>query len=132
MTMTTAVPVFLVGNVEQTAQWYRDCLGFAADPFPDQPPYEFAILSRDRAEIMLQRIEGYRKAATYHLRSTGTWDAYFSFAETGDGSNVRAFYESVRDKVTIVKPLYRPFYGTMEFEVEDCNGYILVFSETIE
>jgi hypothetical protein len=57
MTMASyqrAVPVLQVASVEKSARWYEDVLGFAANPFPKSPPYSFAILRRDGAEIMLQ------------------------------------------------------------------------------
>jgi hypothetical protein len=34
--------------------WYVDTFGFQPDPFPEKPPYGFAILRRDDSEIMLQ------------------------------------------------------------------------------
>jgi len=57
MTMASyqrAVPVLQVANVETSLRWYADVLGFAANPFPKSPPYSFAMLRRDDAEIMLQ------------------------------------------------------------------------------
>jgi len=50
-----AVPVLQVANVETSLRWYVDFLGFTPDTFPKSPPYSFAILRRDEAEIMLQR-----------------------------------------------------------------------------
>src|SRR5689334_22991069 len=53
-----AVPVLQVVNVEKSLRWYMDVLGFAPNTFPDKPPYSFAILRRDEAEIMLQCSNG--------------------------------------------------------------------------
>jgi len=49
-----AVPVLQVTNVETSLRWYGEILGFTPDTFPKTPPYSFAILRRDGAEIMLQ------------------------------------------------------------------------------
>ena len=49
-----AVPVLQVRDVEQSMRWYVDTFGFQPDPFPEKPPYGFAILRRDDSEIMLQ------------------------------------------------------------------------------
>ena len=38
----------------------------------------------------------------------------------------------MHDKVEILIPLEKQFYGDWEFEVKDPNGYVLVFSELIE
>ncbi len=40
-------------------------------------------------------------------------------------------YEVVRTRTSIRSPLQKQPYGDWEFEVEDPNGYILVFSEWI-
>lgn len=45
---------------------------------------------------------------------------------------VKAFYESINDKVEILRPLEKQFYGDWEFEVKDPNEYVLVFGELIE
>ena len=45
---------------------------------------------------------------------------------------VKDLYELVRDRVEILRPLEKQFYGDWEFEVQDPNGYVLVFSELIE
>ena len=114
---------FPVADVDATLRWYEDQLGFIGDPFPVSKPYVFAIVYRDDVEIMLQRIEGYQKKDMYNWRDGGVWDAYFRV------EGVKNFYESIRDEVTIVKPLRQQPYGNWEFEVRDLNGYVLVFSE---
>jgi len=120
------VPVFSVADVGATMNWYQTKLGFWTDPFPANEPYLFAILFRDNVEIMLQRVENYQKAETYHLRSGGVWDAYIRSSE------VKELYEAIKDEVSIAKPLRRQPYGAWEFEVKDPNGYVLVFSEMDE
>ena len=44
MSLTQAVPLLRVADVTRSIEWYRSILGFVADPFPAQPPHEFAIL----------------------------------------------------------------------------------------
>ncbi len=114
---------FPVADISSTIKWYEEQLAFNGDPFPDREPYVFAILRRDDIEIFLQRVEGYQKPDLYSTRPGGVWDAYFRV------EGVRDLYEEVREQVTIVQPLRRQPYGNWEFEVQDPNGYILVFSE---
>jgi len=116
-------PVFAVADVGATMEWYQSKLGFFSDPFPPDPPYVFAILRRDEIEIMLQRVENYRRPDIYATRPGGVWDAYIRTKE------VASLYEAVRDNVTIVRPLRQQPYGAVEFEVKDPNGYYLVFGE---
>src|SRR4051812_15958349 len=49
-----AVPVLRVTNVSRSIEWYRDILDFKADPYPDTPPYVFAILENGSTRIMLR------------------------------------------------------------------------------
>lgn len=119
--LRSAVPTFLVNDVEETAAWYARHLGFTASFFPKTAPYAFASLARDGIEIMLLRLDGYRKPAV--VRAAGHWDAYIRM------EGVREFYESVRRSIPIKMELKEQPYGDTEFEIEDPNGYVLVFSE---
>lgn len=124
--LTSAAPCFPVADVGGTMRWYEQKLGFEGHPFPENEPHAFCNLVRDRIEIMLQRIEEYQKPDLYKKREGGVWDAYIRMR------GVKEFYESINDKVEILRPLQKQFYGDWEFEVKDPNGYVLVFSELIE
>jgi len=117
---------FPVADVGATVRWYEEHLGFTSYPFPKTEPYAFASLVRDDVEIMLQRIEGYQKPDLYALRGGGVWDAYIRM------EGVKEFYDLVRERVSVIRPLEKQFYGDWEFEVKDPNGYVLVFSELID
>ena len=119
----SVAPCFPVADISATIRWYEEQLGFIANPFPSTEPYVFAILYRDKVEIMLQRVKGYEKPDLYGTRAGGVWDAYFRI------EGVKDLFESVKDEATIVKPLRLQPYGNWEFEVKDPNGYVLVFSE---
>jgi uncharacterized glyoxalase superfamily protein PhnB len=121
--LTSANPCFSVADVGDTIRWYEQKLGFEGHRFPENEPHAFGILVRDQIEIMLQRIDGYQKTDLYNERSGGVWDAYIRMR------GVKEFYESIKDKVKILRPLEKQFYGDWEFEVKDLNGYVLVFSE---
>ena len=122
----SVAPVFAVANIAATIRWYEEQLGFTGYPFPDHEPYVFAIMNRDKIEIMLQRVNGYEKPDIYNSRDGGVWDAYFRI------EGVKDLFESVRDEATIIQPLRKQPYGQWEFEVRDLNGYVLVFSEETE
>jgi hypothetical protein len=53
-----AVPVLRVASVAASLTWYRELLGFSGDAVG--PPHDplFAILRRDAAELMLQKLRG--------------------------------------------------------------------------
>jgi uncharacterized glyoxalase superfamily protein PhnB len=119
----SAAPTFAVADVEATIRWYEKYFGFTGHPFPKTGTPVFAIMTRDRIEIMLQRLIGYEKPDLYSQRPGGVWDAYIRI------SGVKHLFEKVRNEVTILMPLRQQPYGDWEFEVKDPNGYILVFSE---
>jgi uncharacterized glyoxalase superfamily protein PhnB len=43
--------------------------------------------------------------------------------------DVRGFFESIKDKVTVLSALDKTFYGATEFVIKDCNDYVLTFAE---
>jgi uncharacterized glyoxalase superfamily protein PhnB len=43
--------------------------------------------------------------------------------------NIRAFFEEIKDKVSVLKGLETTFYGATEFSIKDNNGYVLTFAE---
>jgi len=114
--------VFLVGNIEQTMEWYKR-LGFKSE---DYPP-DFAILRRDEIAIFLQQQPGYVAPDDPGRRERQAWNVYII---TDD---VKALYEeySSLPGVKISRQLRPPDYGMMEFDVMDSNGHRLVFVEPI-
>src|SRR5690348_5544375 len=117
--LLSSVPTFLVPDVAQTAKWYEDTLGFRASSVPDQASYVYASLQSDGAEIMLLRQEGYRKPEVQ--REGGVWDAYIRVKD------VQLLYDEIRKRTALKSELTTRPYGDTEFEVEDPNGYVLVF-----
>jgi len=121
-----AAPTFLVDDVGATARWYQEELGFQASFFPKHPPHAYASLRRDGVELMLLRLEGYRKPDLSAQRPEGLWDVYIRIA------GVVELYERLRDRPFVRMPLVKQGYGDTEFEVRDPNGYVLVFGEIVE
>ena len=116
-----AVPVLQVANVETSLRWYVDVLGFKPDAFPSSPPYSFAILRRDGAEIMLQCAEEPRVAHSAERRFDPEflWSVYIRVA----GTAVLDVAAAVEKKAQLLRGPERMFYGLVEFEVCDPDGY---------
>jgi len=123
----TTTPVFLVADVAATMQWYRTHLGFDGRGVPERPPHNFGIMMRDDVEIMLQRLDGYRKPDLYNEREGGVWSVYLRV------EGVRELFEAVSKmpEVKMTEPLHVQPYGQIEFVISDPNGYVLVFSEPV-
>ena len=122
--LLSSAPTFLVADVAATGQWWEFNLGFKPSFFPIRPPYVYASLQRDGVEIMLLRQEGYRKPKIE--RPGGVWDVYIRI------EGLREFCEEIRQKIPLKSDLVKRPYGDTEFEVEDPNGYVLVFGEIID
>ncbi len=43
--------------------------------------------------------------------------------------NIRDYFDSVKDKVKVLKGLEKTFYGATEFSILDNNNYVLTFAE---
>lgn len=124
MRLKTAVPTFLVDDVGATAEWYARELGFSSETVPAAAPFVYASLQREGAEIMLLRLEGYRKPEV--VRPTGVWDCYIRLQGIGE------LWARVREKAFVTRPIARQDYGDTEIELRDPNGYVLVFGERVD
>ena len=116
-----AVPVLQVANVETSLRWYVDVLGFTPNTFPENPPYSFAILRRDGAEIMLQCSDDARAERSFARKPDPEflWSVYLRVAEAA----VLEVAAAVEKKVQLLRGPERMFYGLVEFEVCDPDGY---------
>src|SRR4051794_15913525 len=98
VTIERAVPVLRVADVSRTIDWYRDVLGFSADPFPAKPPYAFAILCQGGREIFV-------KCADRVARDPADqgWDVYLRLR----GGRLREVYADLRRRATVVRQLQK-------------------------
>jgi predicted enzyme related to lactoylglutathione lyase len=121
------IPVFLVGDIVSTMQWYQTNLGFDADPFPPAPPHAFCVLKKDEAVIFLQQLDGYQKPDHYNERAGGVWNVYIRT------EGVRELFQALAkiEAVQVIEPLCPQPYGETEFVIRDPNGYTLVFAERL-
>lgn len=116
-----AVPVLQVANVETSLRWYVDVLGFKSDTFPSSPPYSFAMLRRDGAEIMLQCADQPRLASSSEGKFDPEflWSIYLRVAGTG----VLDVAAAVEKRAQLLRGPEKMFYGLVEFELCDPDGY---------
>jgi uncharacterized glyoxalase superfamily protein PhnB len=129
-------PNIIVGNVNETLDFYEQVLGFRlvmAVPENSQEVVTvrtagtslgFALIQRDTVELMLQSQASFSR----ELPAGGAPAVGGSFSLYLQVSDVEQLQERMRDKVTVVKPLHRTFYGAQEFWIRDGNGCILAFA----
>lgn len=122
-------PNLMVEDVEASAAWYTELLGFTVDAgVPgDDGALNFAILHRDGIQLMLQR-RASLEADVPTLKDVpiGASQTFFITVDEVDG-----LYAPLADRVETVVALHNTWYGTREVYFRDLNGYILCFSQQI-
>jgi uncharacterized glyoxalase superfamily protein PhnB len=124
MAIKQAVPLLRVADVGRSMEWYRSTLGFVGDPFPDKPPYQFAILRHGTVEMML-------RCGSPPVRSKPAqydWDVYLRL----EGSRFRELFVQLSQRGIVTRRLERMFYGLAEFEITDPDGYVICLSQLLE
>jgi catechol 2,3-dioxygenase-like lactoylglutathione lyase family enzyme len=119
-------PNLIVADVERSIAFYRDRLGFTVEStVPDASPYVFAIVKSGAVEIFLnspgQALEEYPAHKGRPIGGTLTL-----FIEVGD---IQTSYDELKDRVQVVMPLEKKWYGTTEFAFLDPDGYIITFAQ---
>ena len=128
MELLKQVPNLMVDDVNKTVQFYEDVLDYILGMnFPEDGQWDWALMKRDGVELMLQS----KKTMVKELPplKEKTVGATISLYVTVD--DVKAYYKTIKDKVTIVQDLHPTEYGTEEFSFQDCNGYILVYAQRV-
>lgn len=129
--MNRIAPQWIVENLENTLSFYTEKLGFKVD----WSGTLFAIVSCGSVTIMLRQLnkEGLKRPnkipfveSGWHTDREEAWDAYVW------ADNVDDLYDSLKKRnVRIIKKIQNSEYGNRDFEIEDINGYILCFGQTI-
>ena len=124
VSIVKAVPVLEVADVGVSIKWYREMLGFSADPFPESPPHQFAILRHGQTELMLRC--GSSKALAGQRQYK--WDVYLRLGE----GQIRQLFAELTSHGVVCRRLERMFYGLAEFEIKDLDGYVLCLAEELD
>lgn len=114
-------PYLFVSDVERSAAYYRDVLGFSFERFWGEPPC-FVMVCRDAVQLMLSsKGDGARPNRTYDRHA---WDAYVYVC---DADTLHA--ECVARGADVVSPPTDQVYGCREFEVRDPDGHVICFGQ---
>lgn len=115
--LTSLAPQFLVDSLDRSMTYYRK-LGFS---FGEPWGGFYAIGQMDGLELHLK--ESPRNVADRRFQRE---HEHLDAAAGVDG--IEAFYaQSVANGATILKPLAPTAWGTMDFYIEDPDGYIISF-----
>lgn len=127
----SVVPQFTVPDVVQTAQYYRDVLGFEIAGYwdgdeehhdPERPAF-FGIVRRGPVRLHFNRAD---QSEVRTGKAEGAYDLYFHV------TGVDALVEELRRRgADIVDGPDDRVYDQREVVVRDCNGLMLAFGEDI-
>lgn len=118
-------PNLMVPDVDRTVDFYRDVLEFElAATVPQRRPYEWAMLGRDDVVLMIQS----RASLGAEIPALRERPIGGSLALYMDVDDADALFQRLRNRVAVVVDPHTTPYGTREFFIQDCNGYILGFA----
>jgi len=114
---------FVVEDVVETAEYYQNVLGFELLGYFLDPPV-YAMLSRGNVEMHFGKADERPKdVSSTQFRRVG-FDAYIWV------DDIYALHEELKAKgAKILDGPVTRVYGSTEIEVEDCNGFKLVFGD---
>jgi catechol 2,3-dioxygenase-like lactoylglutathione lyase family enzyme len=119
-------PNLIVSDVDRSMAFYREVLGFSvSQTVPDAAPYVFAIVTSGDVQIFLNApgpaVEEY--PALKDRPVGGTLTLFIEVDDIGDS------YAQLKDRVQVVMPLEKKWYGVTEFAFLDLDGYIITFAQ---
>jgi len=140
MKVNKLTPNFEVKDIRETVQFYKSVLGFSLvmavpeaqdgieQSFVDGKDYVYALVSKDKVEMMFQRTDSFKK--DIEIAKDLPFGASVSFYMEIDGLD--SFYNGIKNKVKEITEPKLAWYGMKEFYTKDPNGYILGFAEKTE
>lgn len=122
--MDSISPNIFVKDINKTIDFYKE-LGFnVVTTVPEQGDIFWAMMTCGNVTFMFQTFESLGTELPTISRHNG--GSLLLYIQTSD---IRKFFDRIKDKVKVVKELEKTFYGATEFSIEDNNGYLLTFAE---
>lgn len=111
--------VIAVHDLERSARYYRDVLGFEVRAVGD-PGWRFFV--RDACFIMAGECRDALAPSELGDHS------YFAYVEIED---MDAFHQAVADKAEVIKPLRDEPWGMREFGIRTVDGHRIMFGASL-
>ena len=128
MVLKKLTPNLMVEDVNETVTFYQDVLGFALlATVPEEGQFNWAMMQHDAVEIMFQsRASLTEDVPLFKDKAIGG-----SLTLYIDVEDIKGLYGQVQNRVTIFHEMTTTFYGTREYTIQDCNGYVLTFAQAV-
>jgi uncharacterized glyoxalase superfamily protein PhnB len=120
------MPNLMVKDVGKTVEFYTNILGFTVlQTIPEKAPFVFAIVNANGVLISFQEEKSIKEEYPQlnEFPQGGCLTLYIHVTD------IKELFERVKDKAKIAKEMHDTPHGSKDFAVEDCNGYILTFSQ---
>jgi hypothetical protein len=88
---------------------------------------EWAVVRAGEIVMMFHRIDSLQSEYPI-LRGVNLGGSFTLYIQ---GRNITELFDKIKSQVIVIKDLQQTDYDTLEFSIQDLNGYILVFSETL-
>ena len=124
--MESLAPNLFVRDIRATIEFYKS-LGFnlvMSVPAESDGNLDWAMVSSGNVTFMFQTFQSLGDTLPMICRQDGGSLLFYIRIR-----NIRLFFESIKDKVTVVHGLQKTFYGATEFSIADPNNYLLTFAE---
>jgi uncharacterized glyoxalase superfamily protein PhnB len=122
--MDSISPNIFVKDINKSIDFYKQ-LGFnVVTTVPEQGDIVWAMMNCGNVTVMFQTFESLGNDLPMISRQNG--GSLLLYIQT---TEIRKFFDQIKDNVKVVKGLEKTFYGATEFSIEDNNGYLLTFAE---
>lgn len=122
--MNSISPNIFVKDINKTIEFYKQ-LGFnVIATVPEQGDIIWTMMTSGNVTFMFQTFESLGNDLPIITRQNG--GSLLFYIQT---TEIRKFFDQIKDNVKVVKGLEKTFYGATEFSIEDNNGYLLTFAE---
>ncbi|HET6989813.1 MAG TPA: VOC family protein [Bacteroidia bacterium] len=117
----------MVENVQRSVDFYNRTFGFeVVTTVPGENELVFALVKRDEVSLMFQSMKSFAEAMPEY-KNTKIGGSILLYI---DVIKVHEIYEMARKSgVEIVVEMHKTFYGTNEFAIRDCDGYLVSFAQ---
>lgn len=122
--MESVTANFFVSDINKTIDFYKQ-LGFnVVMTVPEEGDVTWAMMTCGNVTFMFQTFQSLGNELPSISRQGG--GSLLFYIKT---TEIRNFFDQIKDNVKVVKGLEKTFYGATEFSIEDNNGYLLTFAE---
>lgn len=123
--ITGSAQIFLVKDVNKSADYYRDKMGFECTLLGE--PTQFCIAARDNQHLMLAQADDSGNAVAKAKVIDDMWHTYFWV------DDIDALYVELDQRGVIIDyGLHVANYGVKEFGIKDIDGYEIAFGQIVK